>query len=48
LVVDTNGHAAYFVWQLSRQKEGELKDCWMTDGVGPVESPDDDDDAQKA
>jgi hypothetical protein len=48
LVVDANGHAAYFVWQLSRQKEGELKDCWLTDGVAPVESPVDDDDAQKA
>jgi len=48
LVVDANGHAAYFVWQLSRQKEGELKDCWLTDGVAPVESPADDDDAQKA
>jgi hypothetical protein len=49
LVVDANGRAAYFVWQLSKQKEGPLKDCWMTDGVAPVQGPDeDDDDAQKA
>jgi hypothetical protein len=48
LVVDANGRAAYFVWQLSRQKEGALKDCWMTDGVAPVQPPDENDDAQKA
>jgi hypothetical protein len=48
LVVDANGRAAYFVWQLSKQKDGPLKDCWMTDGVAPVQPGDEDDDAQKA
>jgi hypothetical protein len=49
LIVGADGHATYFVWQLSKQKQGVFKDCWMTDGVAPVEPPgDDSDDAQKA
>ncbi len=49
LVVDANGRAAYFVWQLSRQKDGAFKDCWMTDGVAPLQAPgQDDDDVEKA
>ena len=37
-VIDAAGHAAYYVFQLSKQHEaGPLKDCWMTDGVIRVE-----------
>lgn len=32
-VTDDAGHAAAFLWILSRQKEGDYEDCWMTDGV---------------
>jgi len=48
LVIDSNGDGAYYVWHLSRQKDGAHKDCWMTDGVAPVQPPADDDDFQKA
>jgi hypothetical protein len=32
-VIDEDGQPAAFLWILSRQTEGEYKDCWMTDGV---------------
>ncbi len=38
-VVDGDGAEHLFVWVVSRQAEGELEGCWMTDGVAPVEPP---------
>lgn len=32
-VVDAKGDAAYYVFQLSKQAEGDYAGCWMTDGV---------------
>lgn len=42
MLTDAVGHKAYYVFRLSRQADGPLKDCWMTDGVfrvQPVEKP---------
>ena len=39
-VVDRDGRTVHFLWQLSRQPDGPEKDCWMTDGVAPVQAPD--------
>lgn len=40
LVAVTHGdddQTTWFVWMLSRPAEGERQDCWVTDGVFPVE-----------
>jgi hypothetical protein len=37
VVTDSNGDKAFFIFQLSKQADGDLKDCWMTDGVMRVE-----------
>lgn len=42
MLTDADGRKAYYVFRLSRQADGPLKDCWMTDGVfrvQPVEKP---------
>lgn len=38
-VVDPAGVAHLFVWAVSRQADGEFEDCWMTDGVAPLQPP---------
>jgi hypothetical protein len=40
-VVDAKGHEAMYVFRLSKQADGDLKDCWLTDGVVRVEPADD-------
>jgi hypothetical protein len=40
IIVDSNGDKAYYIFQLSKQSDGDLKDCWMTDGVIRVEPKD--------
>ncbi len=40
IVTDANGAKSYFVFQLSKQTDGDLKDYWMTDGVVRVQPPD--------
>jgi hypothetical protein len=40
IIVDSNGDKAFYVFQLARQTDGDLKDCWMTDGVVRVEPSD--------
>ena len=35
-VTDENGEPAAFLWILTRQRDGDFKDCWMTDGVTRV------------
>jgi len=37
VVTDSNGDKAFYIFQLSKQSDGDLKDCWMTDGVMRVE-----------
>lgn len=39
LIAVTHGEerTAWFVWMLSKPAEGERQDCWVTDGVVPVE-----------
>ena len=37
------GRQIYYLFLLSKQKEGEYRDCWMTDGVMPVETEEDQD-----
>jgi hypothetical protein len=32
-IVDKEGEETRYLWVLSRQSQGELKDCWMTDAV---------------
>ena len=44
-VVSGIGRQIYYLFLLSKQKEGEYRDCWMTDGVMPVEPGDQDTDA---
>ena len=39
IVTDAAGEEVVYHWVLSRQSEGEYKDCWMTDGVLPVQHP---------
>jgi hypothetical protein len=46
-VVGQDGRRLFFAWQLSRQTEGALKDCWMTDGVTVVRPPPGEDDAEE-
>jgi hypothetical protein len=36
IVTDANGDKTYYIFQMSKQSDGDLKDCWMTDGVLPV------------
>jgi hypothetical protein len=36
-ITDDTGFKTYFIFQLSKQTEGNLKDCWMTDGVIQVQ-----------
>lgn len=39
-VVAQDGHRTYFLWNLSKQSaDGPLNNCWMTDGVSPIEPP---------
>jgi hypothetical protein len=41
-LTDADGDKAYYVFRLSRQGDGPMKDCWMTDGVfrvQPVKTP---------
>lgn len=33
VVTDTEGQKVGFLWILSRQPDGQFKDCWMTDAV---------------
>lgn len=33
-----NGERAIYIFTLSKQKSGEFKDCWMTDGVERVDT----------
>jgi hypothetical protein len=40
VVTDSNGDKAFYIFQLSKQADGDLKDCWMTDGVMRVEPSD--------
>jgi hypothetical protein len=40
-VVDAKGEVAFYMFQLSKQSEGDLKDCWMTDGVTRVKPGED-------
>ena len=37
IVTDSNGEKAFYIFQLSKQADGDVKDCWMTDGVIRVE-----------
>ncbi len=37
VIIDAEGEEVGYVWVLSRQTEGPLKDCWMTDAVIPAE-----------
>ena len=37
VVTDANGDKAFYIFQLSKQADGDLKNCWMTDGVMRVE-----------
>lgn len=32
-ITDKDGHPALFLFVLSKQTDGQLKDCWLTDGV---------------
>jgi hypothetical protein len=35
-ITQTDGKIYYFVFALSRQTNGPMKDCWLTDGVMPL------------
>ena len=37
VIIDAEDNEVGYVWALSRQTEGPLKDCWMTDAVIPAE-----------
>ena len=37
VIIDADGNETGYVWVLSRQAEGEYKECWMTDAVIPAE-----------
>ena len=39
IITDSEGEEIAYHWVVSRQSEGEFKDCWMTDGVVPVQRP---------
>jgi hypothetical protein len=38
-VVSAGGSKVYYVFLLSKQTEGDYINCWMTDGVLPVDEP---------
>src|SRR5439155_13415916 len=40
ILTTPRGEKVYYIFQLSKQAEGEFKDCWMTDGVYRVEPGD--------
>ena len=40
-VVAADGREVTFVFALSKQTEGEFNNCWMTDGVAPLQDEDD-------
>ena len=39
-ITAADGAVIVYVFILSKQADGEYKDCWMTDGVMPVRPPD--------
>jgi hypothetical protein len=39
IITDMEGEEIAYYWGLSRQSEGEFKDCWMTNAVIPAERP---------
>lgn len=39
IVTDKKGDETAYHWMLSRQSEGEFRDCWMTDAVIPAKQP---------
>jgi hypothetical protein len=38
-VIDREGRRVYYLWVLSKQAAGPLKDCWTTDAVSPARPP---------
>ena len=36
-LIAADGDVATYLFRLSKQRDGEFKDCWMTDGVIRVE-----------
>jgi hypothetical protein len=40
VIVDSNGDKVYYIFEMKKQPDGDLKDCWMTDGVIRVEPRD--------
>ncbi len=39
IIIDRNGEEFAYHWLLSRQNQGEFKDCWMTNAVIPAPPP---------
>ncbi len=39
MITDSQGEEIAYHWVMSRQSEGQFKDCWMTDAVIPVQTP---------
>ncbi len=39
IITDKEGEEVAYIWVLSRQSEGEFRDCWMTDAVIPAQRP---------
>ncbi|MGD8956761.1 MAG: DUF4864 domain-containing protein [Chromatiaceae bacterium] len=39
IVTASDGQQAGYLWVMSRQRDGEYKDCWMTDAVLSTEPP---------
>ena len=39
IVTASDGQRAGYLWVMSRQRDGEYKDCWMTDAVLSTEQP---------
>jgi hypothetical protein len=40
-IVAVDGRQLNYVFILSKQSEGEFRDCWMTDGVAPLKEAED-------
>ena len=40
-IVAADGHQVTYVFVLSKQNEGEFNNCWMTDGVAPLQHGED-------
>jgi hypothetical protein len=40
-IVAGDGREVTYVFILSKQNEGEFRDCWMTDGVAPLKEAED-------